>query len=481
MSDRSAQDVYESPLTSRFATEKMLRTFSALKKFRTWRRIWIALAEAQQKLGLPISDAQLAEMRAHQDDINFDAARDYEKTFRHDVMAHVHAFGDQCPAARPIIHLGATSCEIGDNADILILRDALAIIRKRLVNVIDRLATFAEERAALPTLGWTHYQPAQLTTVGKRACLWIQDLVLDLEEIEARTAGLKLRGIKGTTGTQASYLELFEGDHDKVLQLEKLVSENLGFDACFPVTGQTYTRKVDSQILSTLSGIGQSAHKLANDMRLLCNLRELEEPFGKKQIGSSAMAYKRNPMRCERITGLARFLINLQPNAAFTAASQWLERTLDDSSNRRLSLPEAFLSADAILHILLNVVSDIVVRPKIIARNVTREMPFMATEAILMAAVKAGGDRQQLHEGIRGHSLAAAELLREGAETNDLLDRIAGDPLFASVKDEIPKLTDPVRFVGRCPQQVEAFLQEIVAPIRAAHEADLGLTAELNV
>jgi len=481
MSERQAEDQYVSPLASRFATEEMLRNFSPLKKFRTWRRIWIALAEAQKELGLPISDAQIAEMRAHASDINFDAAREYERKFRHDVMAHVHAYGDLCPKARPIIHLGATSCEVGDNADILILRDALGLIRKKLANVIDRLAVFAEQHADLPTLGWTHYQPAQLTTVGKRACLWTQDFALDLAEIETRLSRLKLRGVKGTTGTQASFLELFDGDHDKVERLDRLVAEKLDFDACFPVTGQTYTRKLDAMILSALSGIGQSAHKFANDMRLLCNLRELEEPFETTQIGSSAMAYKRNPMRCERITGLARFLIALQPNAAFTAASQWLERTLDDSSNRRLSLPEAFLSADAIVHILLNVVSGIVVRPKIIARNVAREMPFMATEAILMAAVKAGGDRQELHEAIRKHALAAGEALRDGTEKNDLLERLCGDDLFASVRTELPGISDPTRFIGRCPQQVGAFLQDVVAPIRRKYSADLGLSAELHV
>ncbi len=481
MTETGNDSLYVSPLTTRFATEPMLRNFSSLKKFRTWRRIWIALAEAEKELGLPITDAQIAELRAHSDDINFDAANAYEKRFRHDVMAHVHAYGDQCPAARPIIHLGATSCEIGDNADVLILRDGLLILRIKLVNVMDRLAAFAEEHASLPTLGWTHYQPAQLTTVGKRACLWLQDLAMDLDELEARIADLKLRGIKGTTGTQASFLELFDGDHDKVLELERRVALKLGFDVCFPITGQTYTRKVDSQILAALSGIGQSAHKFANDMRLLCNLRELEEPFGESQIGSSAMAYKRNPMRCERLTGLARFLINLQPNAAFTAASQWLERTLDDSANRRLSLSEAFLTADAVLNLVLNVVSGIVVRPKMIARNVAREMPFMATEAILMAGVKAGGDRQELHEDIRRHSLAAAEALRNGTETNDLLDRIAGDPSFAAVRAALPGLTDPMRFVGRCPEQVVAFLRDVIAPIREKYRDCLGLSATLHV
>ena len=459
----------------------MLQNFSDLKKFRTWRRIWIALAEAQCALGLPVTAKQIAEMKAHQDEINFEAARAYEREFRHDVMAHVHAFGDQCPTARPIIHLGATSCEVGDNADIIILHDALRIVRRKLVNVIDRLATFAEEYADMPTLGWTHYQPAQLTTVGKRATLWTQDFCMDLEEIENRIAGLRLRGVKGTTGTQASYLELFDGDDAKVVKLEELVAAKLGFERCFSVTGQTYPRKVDSQFLAALGGIGQSAHKFANDVRLLHNLKEIEEPFEKSQIGSSAMAYKRNPMRCERITGLARFLICLQPNGAFTAASQWLERTLDDSSNRRLSLSEAFLTADAVLNILLNVVSGLVVNPRMIERNMQRELPFMTTEAVLMAAVKAGGDRQDLHEHIRRHSMAAARALREGSEKNDLLDRIAADELFGSVKDALPRLTDPGRFVGRAPKQVAEFIAGVVAPIREKYIAELGLSAELYV
>jgi len=481
MSEVLPEQEYVSPLATRFATREMLRNFSPLKKFRTWRRLWVALAEAEKELGLPISEEQVAELRAQQKNINLDAAREYERRFRHDVMAHVHAYGDLCPQAKGIIHLGATSCDITDNADILLLRDALIIIRKKLVNVIDRLAGFAEKHRRLPTLGWTHYQPAQPTTVGKRACLWVQDFALDLEEIETCLARLRLRGIKGTTGTQASFLELFDGDHEKVERLERLVADRLGFDSCFPVTGQTYPRKLDHRILSTLSGLGQSAHKLANDLRLLHNLREMEEPFEKTQIGSSAMAYKRNPMRCERITGLARFLICLQPNAAVTAASQWLERTLDDSSNRRLSLPQAFLCADAILHLVLNVGSGLVVRPEMIRRNLARELPFMTTEVILMAAVKHGGDRQELHEAIRRHSIAAAEALRNGAESNDLIERIGADPQFKEVWHELSALADPSRFVGRAPQQVEAFLQTVVRPIRRKYGGELGLTAELNV
>ena len=477
----SSETIYTSPLAARFATREMLENFSPLKKFRVWRRIWTALAEAQHELGLPVTREQVEEMQAHGDDINFDAAREYERKFRHDIMAHVHAFGDLCPKARPIIHLGATSCDVGDNADCIILRDALHLIRKKLANVIARLADFAEKQRHLPTLGWTHYQPAQLTTVGKRAALWLQDFCLDLEELEQRLDAFLLRGIKGTTGTQASYLELFEGDETKVIALEQRVAAKLGFQQSFPLTGQTYTRKIDTQLLATLSGIGQSAHKFANDMRLLHNLREMEEPFGKNQIGSSAMAYKRNPMRSERITGLARFLICLQPNAAFTAASQWLERTLDDSSNRRLSLPEAFLAADAILNLTLNIVSGLVVNERVIAGNIARELPFMATETILMAAVKAGGDRQELHEAIRKHSMDTARAMKDGAPENDLLKRLAADKLFSAVKAELPKLTEPARFIGRAPKQVEEFIATVIAPIRRKYAADMGMSAELEV
>lgn len=481
MPESSRQDRYESPLSARFATEQMLEVFSPLRKFRSWRMIWIALAESQKELGLAITDEQIAELRAHRDDINFDAAEEYERKFRHDVMAHVHAYGDLCPKARPIIHLGATSCEIGDNADIMILRDALLLVRRRLVNVIDRLADFAEKYAEMPTLGWTHYQPAQLVTVGKRACLWLQDFTMDLAEVERRIESLRLRGIKGTTGTQASYYELFNGDEEKVRRLEQLVTKKLGFKDSFPVTGQTYPRKLDAQVLDSLSGIGQSAHKFANDIRLLMNLREIQEPFENSQIGSSAMAYKRNPMRSERITGLARFLISLPANTAMTAAEQWFERTLDDSSNRRFSLPEAFLTADAILHITLNVVSGLVVQEAVIRGNVARELPFMSTEAILMAGVKAGGDRQDLHERIRTHSMAAAQALMEGAGRNDLLDRIEKDPAFAPVRDSLSTLTYPNRFVGRAPAQVREFLRDVISPIRKKYHDDLGATAELKV
>ncbi len=481
MDKASTEQAYVSPLATRFATRRMLENFSQARKFRTWRRVWVALAEAQKELGLPVSEEQIAELRAHQDDLNLEKAREYERKLRHDIMAHVRAYGDQCPRARPIIHLGATSCDVSDNADIILIRDGLELLTRKLANVIDRLAAFAEKYRSLPTLGWTHYQPAQLTTVGKRACLWTQDLVLDLEEIERLLGGLRLRGIKGATGSQASFLQLFDGDHAKVERLERLVAQKLGFHDVFPVTGQTYTRKLDARTLATLSGIGQSAHKFANDVRLLQHLGEIQEPFEETQVGSSSMPYKRNPMRCERITGLARFLICLAPNAAFTAASQWLERTLDDSSNRRLSLPEAFLTADAILHIVLNVVSGLVVRPGVIGGNLERELPMMASEGILMAAVKRGGDRQELHERIRKHAMAAVEAVRGGGAEYDLLDRIRRDEMFAAVRDELPALTDPTRFVGRAPEQVRAFVQDVVEPIRKRYAAQLGLAAELQV
>jgi len=481
MTATRSEESYRSPLATRFASRAMLENFSDARKFRTWRRIWIALAEAQAELGLPIAPEQIAELKAHADDINLDVAAAHERRFRHDVMAHVHAYGELCPGARPIIHLGATSCDITDNADILILRDALCILRRRLVNVIDRIAAFAERYRDVPALGWTHFQPAQLTTLGKRATLWAMDFLMDLDELERRLSTLRLRGIRGATGTQASYLDLFDGDEGKVLELERRVAEKLGIPRCYPVTGQTYPRKLDAQLLGLLSGIGQSASKFATDLRLLQHLHELEEPFEEAQIGSSAMAYKRNPMRCERITGLARFLLCLEPNAAFTAATQWLERSLDDSSNRRLSLPEAFLAADAVLHVTMNVAAGMKPNPRVIERNVGRELPFMATETILMAAVKAGGDRQQLHEAIRRHALEASRALRNGAEHNDLFDRIAADERFASIRHILPALTEPRRFVGRAPRQVEEFVSEHIAPMRQRYAALLGDSAELNV
>jgi adenylosuccinate lyase len=457
----------------------MLENFSELKKFRTWRRVWIALAEAEHELGVEaITKEQIEELRAHQDDVNLEDAREFEAKFRHDVMAHVHAYAKQCPNAAKIIHLGATSCDVTDNADLILYRDALVILRRKLVNLIDRLAAFAEKHKDLPTLGWTHFQPAQLTTVGKRACLWAQDFILDLREIQSRLDALPLRGIKGATGTQASFLELFR-DPGKVERLERRVAEKLGFDQVFPVTGQTYPRKLDALILGAVCGIGQSAHKFANDIRLLQNLREIEEPFeAESQIGSSAMAYKRNPMRCERITGLARFLICLEPNAALNASEQWLERTLDDSSNRRLSMPEAFLTADAILHIALNVASGLVVRPDRIKSNAEFEMQFMATEGILIELVKLGVDRQQAHEVIRKHSIAAVE-----AGKSDLLERLAADPLFKSVPFT-PGSTrrDPRQFVGCAPKQVHSFLEREVRPLLRQYAGDLdGKSAELRV
>ena len=484
MSESSPPEIYSSPLAQRFASREMLENFSELKKFRTWRRVWVALAEAEHELGVKaVTEEQVQELRAHQDDINLDVAREFEAKFRHNVMAHVHAYGKQCPNAAKIIHLGATSCDITDNADIIIMHDGLLILRRKLVNLIDRLGTFAEKYKDLPTLGWTHFQPAQLTTVGKRACLWAQDFILDLREIESRLKNLPLRGIKGATGTQMSFVELL-ADYRKVIQLEKLVTKKLGFEENFPVTGQTYPRKLDALILSAVCGIAQSAHKFANDVRLLQHLREVEEPFeAESQIGSSAMAYKRNPMRCERITGLARFLICLEPNAALNAAEQWLERTLDDSSNRRLSLPEAFLTADAILHIALNVTSGLVVRPEMIKRNAARELPFMVTEEILMALVNAGGNRQHLHEAIRKHSIAAAEAMREGGERNDLIERLAEDPLFAGIAELLKsKMGDQGRYVGSAPYQVEAYVRTYLAQVRERYAAELDRkAAELRV
>ncbi|KPK43077.1 MAG: adenylosuccinate lyase [Planctomycetes bacterium SM23_25] len=477
--DAHSYEQYMSPLASRYASERMARIFSPAAKFRTWRQIWIALAEAQQKLGLPVTDEQLDQMRDHADHINYDRAEALEHKLRHDIMAHVHAFGEQCPAARPIIHLGATSCDVGDNADLVAIREGLGVVARRLVATIERLARFADKHKALPTLGFTHYQPAQLTTVGKRACLWLWDLVLDYEAVSAARKNLRFRGIKGTTGTQASFLRLFDGDHEKVKKLDRLVAEKLGFAGVHPVTGQTYTRKVDSQILAVLSGIAQSAHKFANDIRLLSNRKELEEPFEKEQVGSSAMAYKRNPMRSERMTALARVLISLAPAAAATAAEQWLERTLDDSAARRIVLGEGFLAADAILRLYQNIVEGLIVYPKMIGRHIAAELPFMATENVLMAAVKAGGDRQTLHEAIRRHSQDAAHRVKiEGGE-NDLLARLKGDRAFAKV--DIDAELDPSRFVGRAPQQVAEFLAAHVRPVLEAHRGTAGVEADINV
>jgi adenylosuccinate lyase len=472
-------DRYDNPLVSRYASREMSSLWSEQRKFSTWRRLWVVLAEAESELGLPVSEKQIAELKAHTETIDFAAAAAYEKKLRHDVMAHVHAYGDVCPTARPIIHLGATSCYVTDNADLLLMREGLHLLARRLAAVIDQLASFSQEHRDLACLGFTHLQPAQPTTVGKRACLWAYDLALDLAEIEHRVATLRARSIKGTTGSQASFLALFGGDHAKVRMLERLVASKLGFGESYAVTGQTYSRKVDAQVLDVLAGIGQSAHKLATDLRLLASRKEMEEPFEADQIGSSAMAYKRNPMRAERVCGLARFILSLQTSTAATAAVQWMERTLDDSANRRLVIPQAFLAADAILILLQNITSGLVVYPQVIAANLASELPFMATENILMAAVAAGGDRQDLHERIRRHSQAAAQRVKQEGAANDLLERLLNDPAFSKV--DLAQATSPRQFVGRAPEQVDEFLAEVVAPIRARYAAAGTLTAEVRV
>jgi adenylosuccinate lyase len=460
---------YENPLGPRYASREMLYNFSAEKKFRTWRRLWVALAEAQQALGLPITAAQLEELRAHQDAVNYDVAETRERQVRHDVMAHIYAYGEQCPTAKGIIHLGATSAYVTDNTDLIQMRDGLILLRAKLLQLMTDLADFAARYSDLPTLGYTHFQPAQLTTVGKRACLWLQDLVMDYQALEQARVSVRFRGVKGTTGTQASFLELFAGDHVKVKRLDDLVTERMGFAEAFPITGQTYPRKQDSQVLHVLSEIAASAHKFSSDMRLLQSVGEMEEPFEAEQVGSSAMAYKRNPMRCERIAGLARYVMTIALNAPLTAATQWFERTLDDSSNRRLLIPEAFLVTDAVLRLYINVVRGLTVYPAVIAQRIQQELPFMATEALLMAGVKAGGDRQLLHERLRVHSMVAAQAVKEG-RPNDLLTRIAQDPTFAAVTDELAALVDPMRFVGRAPQQVEDYLTTKVYPL--LHQSD---------
>ena len=469
-----ATNLYESPLSSRYASREMLYLFSPDKKFTTWRRLWIALARAEMKLGLPITQAQIDELEQHKDDIDYEAAARYERQLHHDVMAHIHAFGDLCPTAMPIIHLGATSCFVGDNTDVILMREGLELLRGKLVNLIDRLTKFAMEYRAMPTLGFTHFQPAQITTVGKRATLWVNELVMDLEELEHRIDSLQFRGVKGTTGTQASFLELFGGDQEKVRRLEKLVSQEMGFEKVVPVCGQTYSRKMDANVLATLSGIAQSAGKFATDLRLLSHLKEMEEPFQEKQIGSSAMPYKRNPMRCERICSLARYVIVDALNPAFTSYNQWFERTLDDSANKRISIPEAFLAVDAILQIYLNVTDGLKVYPKVIERHLREELPFMATENIMMDAVKRGGGRQALHERIRIHSVAAGKVVKEEGGQNDLVDRIAGDPMFGLTKEEILAHMDPAAYIGRCPAQVEEFDRDVVEPIRRRYQAVLS-------
>jgi len=472
-------NIYNSPLVERNASKQMAELFGNQKKFSTWRRLWLELAKAEKKLGLDIKQTQIAQMAQHLDDINFDKAAEYEKKFRHDVMAHIHAFGDVAPKAAPIIHLGATSCYVGDNADLLIMRDGLQIIAGKLASLIDLLGGFAKAYRKMPTLGFTHFQPAQLTTVGKRATLWCNDFLTDLADVEYRIETLPFRGVKGTTGTQASFLELFCGNHKKVKQLDKMVSKAFGFGKICPVTGQTYSRKIDSQVINTLAGIAQSAHKLCNDVRLLANLKEIEEPFEKSQIGSSAMAYKRNPMRCERATALSRFLISLSSSPQMTAAEQWLERTLDDSANRRLVIPEAFLAADGILEILINVAGGLVVYPKVIEARINSELPFMATENILMAAVKAGGNRQQLHEKIRVHSHAAAEQVKKFGRSNDLIERLKKDAAFAKV--DFRKVLNPADYVGRSPEQVNDFIAEVVKPAIRKYRKVLNRKVELKV
>ncbi len=466
-------DRYESPLASRYASEEMLYLFSQDKKFTTWHKLWVALARGEMELGLPVTAEQVAELEEHADEVDYEAARRWESKLRHDVMAHIHAYGEQCPKAMPIIHLGATSCYVGDNTDIILMREGLWLIRDKIVKVLAYLADFAETYKALPTLGFTHFQSAQLVTVGKRATLWMNDLLMDLEEIETRADRLALLGSKGTTGTQASFLELFDGDHQKVKELEDKIAAEMGFERVVPVSGQTYSRKMDWAVLSALSGIAQSASKFATDLRLLCHLKEVEEPFEANQIGSSAMPYKRNPMRCERICGLARYVMADVMNPAITAATQWFERTLDDSANKRISVPEAFLAVDAILNIYANVASGLVVHEKVIEKHVREELPFMATENIMMDAVKRGGDRQALHERIRQLSLEAGHTIKDLGLPNDLVERIAAEPMFGLTQEEIETHLNPAGYIGRCPEQVEEFLTQNVKPVLARYAAAL--------
>ena len=476
------KSIYESPLSSRYASDEMQYIFSPDKKFSTWRKLWVALARAEMELGLPVTQEQIQEMEAHLTDIDYDLAAQKEKELRHDVMAHIHTFGTLCPKAMPIIHLGATSCYVGDNTDVIIMREGLELIRDKLVRVLSNLSQFALKYKALPTLGFTHFQAAQLVTVGKRATLWMNELLMDLEEIEYRIANLKLLGCKGTTGTQASFLELFEGDHEKCKELDRRIAKEMGFEASVPVSGQTYSRKVDSAIVSTLSGIAQSASKFATDVRLLCHLKEVEEPFESKQIGSSAMPYKRNPMRCERICALARYVMADVMNPTFTAATQWFERTLDDSANKRISVPETFLAVDAILNIYENVSAGLVVHEKVIEKHILEELPFMASENIMMDAVKKGGDRQELHERIRVHALEAGRNVKDLGLNNNLIDLIAEDPLFGMSREELVAHMEPSRYIGRCPQQVEDFIAECITPVLEAHSQALtGVHTELKV
>ncbi len=472
---------FESPFSTRYASDEMQYLFSADKKFSTWRRLWVALARSEMKLGLPITQEQVDELEANVDNINYDVARQREKEVRHDVMSHVYAYGVQCPKAKGIIHLGATSCYVGDNTDIIIMRDALVLVKRKLVNVISLLSDFAMKYRDMPALAYTHLQPAQLTTVGKRATLWINELVMDYEEVCHRIDALKLRGVKGTTGTQASFVELFEGNSEKIKELDRMICGEMGFDSSVPVSGQTYSRKVDYQVLSVLSGIAQTASKFSYDLRLLANFKEMEEPFETHQIGSSAMPYKRNPMRSERITSLARYVMIDALNPAFTSGTQWFERTLDDSANKRISVSEAFLAVDAILKIMMNVCDGLVVYPKVIHQRVMAELPFMATENIMMSAVKKGGDRQQLHERLREHSIAAARVVKEEGLPNDLIDRVCADPAFQLERGEIEAVLKPIHFTGRSVEQVEEFVQSVVQPILEQNKDVLGEKAELSV
>ena len=471
---------YESPFCTRYASEEMQYIFSADKKFTTWRRLWVALARAEMKLGLPVTEAQVKQLEENIDNIDYDMAAAREKEVRHDVMAHVYTYGQACPDAKGIIHLGATSCYVGDNTDVIIMRDALQVIRRKLINVIAQLSDFAMKYKDMPALAYTHLQPAQLTTVGKRATLWTNELLMDLKEIERRISDLQLLGSKGTTGTQASFMELFEGDTDKIKQLEKMIAEEMGFESCVPVSGQTYSRKVDSFVVNALAGIAQSCSKFSNDMRILQSFKEMEEPFEKSQIGSSAMAYKRNPMRSERITSLSRYLMVDVLNPAFTAGTQWFERTLDDSANKRISVAEAFLAADAILNIMINVTSGMVVYPKIVRKRVMAELPFMATENIMMDAVKKGGDRQALHEKIRQYSMEAGKKVKEEGLENDLCERILADPMFMITKEEMDAIMAPENFTGRRAQQVEECVSELVQPILEANKDILNETFEMK-
>ncbi|MBQ6468729.1 MAG: adenylosuccinate lyase [Lachnospiraceae bacterium] len=474
-------DRYESPLSRRYASKEMQEIFSQDRKFRTWRRLWIALAESERELGLPVTQEQIDELKAHADDINYDVAEAREKIVRHDVMSHVYAYGQQCPKAKGIIHLGATSCYVGDNTDIIIMRDALAVIRRKLLNVIANLAEFADKYKDLPCLAFTHYQPAQPTTVGKRATLWINEFMIDLEDLDYVQGSLRLLGSKGTTGTQASFLELFNGDHEKCREIDRRIAEKMGFEACYPVSGQTYSRKIDTRVLNILGGIAASATKFSNDIRLLQHMKEIEEPFEKTQIGSSAMAYKRNPMRSERIASLSRYIISAVMNPEITSAVQWFERTLDDSANKRISVPEAFLACDGVLDLMMNVSEGLVVYPKVIRKHLMAELPFMATENIMMDAVKAGGDRQELHERIRTLSMEAGRNVKEEGRENNLLDLIAADPVFGLTRQELDSCMVPERYTGRAKEQTEEYLKEVVRPVLDENRGELGIRAEINV